>query len=247
MRILFTAIVVCASLTSLLDAQSSAPTPAGDQAAPPTLPAAPAPATANSNPFVNLSAPVPAFNYGTSTVGQNQPSILFGEKGIRFRPGGSSGMDTFQPTPNFGNFNGSSEFNPFGGSAIDGRQGSFGPPFPASYGPTRIAGGPFGSAPAAQPSLNQMMRRSFSLPFSSSSSSFHFSYLDTLRPGGTLGDLGHPTAAAMFTTSDLGNGVFLSAGTGYGIRSTAGAPAASLGNEGGPKHSGTAVNVKLSF
>jgi len=109
----------------------------------------------------------------------------------------------------------------------------------------------FDSAPLALPSLNQLMRGSFNLPFSSSSglpsSSLRFTYQDTLRSGGVFGDPVHPNSSAMFTTSDLGNGVFLSAGTGYGIRSTAGAPAASLGNESGPKHSGTAVNLKLSF
>ncbi len=86
---------------------------------------------------------------------------------------------------------------------------------------------------SALPSLNQLMRGSFNLPFSSSSglpsSSLRFTYQDTLRSGGVFGDPVHPNSSAMFTTSDLGNGVFLSAGTGYGIRSTAGAPAASLG------------------
>jgi hypothetical protein len=175
-------------------------------------------------------------------------------------------MDPFQPSPNFGNFNGSTGggfkrdsdgsgagrpsaggFNQMGSSGMNGRLGSFGTLFPASDGPTSSAGGSFGTAPAALPSLNQLMRGSLNLPLSSSSSSFRFTYQDTLRPGGTPGDLGRSTASAIFTTSDLGNGVFLSAGTGYGARSTAGAPPAGLGSEGGPKHSGTAVNLKLSF
>jgi hypothetical protein len=136
-----------------------------------------------------------------------------------------------------------------GGSVMNGRQGNFAPLFPASDGLTRGAGGSFGSAPATLPSLNQLMRGSFNLPFSSSSSSYRFTYQDALRPGGTLGDLGHPTASAMFTTSDLGNGVFLSAGTGYGARSMAGAPAAGLGNgtAGEHKPSGPSVNLRLSF
>jgi hypothetical protein len=93
------------------------------------------------------------------------------------------------------------------------------------------------------------MRGSFNLPFSSSSSGYRFTYRDALRPSGTLGDLGHPTASAIFTTSDLGNGVFLSAGTGYGARSMAGAPAAGLGNgtAGEHKPSGPSVNLRLSF
>jgi hypothetical protein len=187
-------------------------------------------------------------------------------------------IDPFQPSPNFGNFSGftgsggigfggSADAGGFGagrqslggfnqmggsgmgGSGMGGRQGNFPPLFPATDGPTRLAGGPFGTAPSDLPSLNQLMRGSFNLPVSSSSSNFRFSYMDALRPGGTLGDLGHPTASAMFTTSDLGNGVFLSAGTGYGTRSTAGAPAAGFGTgtAGEHKQSGPSVNLKLSF
>lgn len=271
----FAAILVLALSASLLPAQSSSPTPPAGQAAPAALPAAPPPAAAAPNPFAYPSAPVPSLDLGIPAFGQNLPGISSAEGSTRTRPGSRSAanpyeprIDSFQPTPNFGSFTGGggigfsgsadagnfSEgrqsmggFNPMGGTGMGGRQGNFPPLFPATGDRTRNAGGPFGAAPATLPSLNQMMRGSFNLPFSSSSGSFRFSYLDTLRPGGTLGDLGHPAAPAMFSTSDLGNGVFLSAGTGYGIRSTAGAPAASLGNESGPKHSGTAVNLKLSF
>jgi hypothetical protein len=165
-------------------------------------------------------------------------------------------MDPFQPS--LGNFAGSTGgagrqsvggFNQMGGSGMNGRQVNFAPLFPESDGPSRGAGGAFGSAPATLPSLNQLMRGSFNLPFSSSSSSFRFTYQDKLRPGGTLGDLTRPTASAIFTSSDLGNGVFLSAGTGDGARSMAGAPAAGLGNgtAGEHKPSGPSVNLRLSF
>ena len=257
---MFTAIV-CAGLASHLLGQSSAPTPAVDQAASATLPAAPSPAARTANPFAARSAPVPALDSGNPGFGQNQPPMS--DPSTRSRRGSRSGidpfqpgLDPFQPSPNFGTFAGATGsagqpsiggFNQIGGSGRIGIQSNFGPLFPASDGPGRGVGGPFGSAPAAPPSLNQLMRESFSLPFTSSPKNFRFTYLDTLRPGGPLGDLGRPNTSAMFTTSDLGNGVFLSAGTGYGIRSAAGAPAAAFGTEGGPKHSGTAVNLKLSF
>jgi hypothetical protein len=179
------------------------------------------------------------------------------------------GLDSFQPSLSFGNFAGSTGsglaaggefggsrtspggFKRMGGAGIGGRQDNLAPLFPLSNGPAPAPYGSFGSAPLALPSLNQLMRGSFSLPFGSSAGlppgSLRFTYQGSLRPGGAFSDPGHPNPSAMFTTSDLGNGVFLSAGTGYGIRSTAGAPAASLGNEGGQKHSGTAVNLKLSF
>jgi hypothetical protein len=129
--------------------------------------------------------------------------------------------------------------NPFGSPAT-GRSGAAGPLFPE--------GGTYGAAPSVLPSLNQLMRGSFALPLSSPSSSFRFTYQDALRPNGSFNDLAHPSASAMFSTSDLGNGMFLSAGTTYGSHAGAGAPAASIGsNNNGQKHSGPSVALKLSF
>ena len=277
--ILLLAFLVCCGSVSLLHAQNSAPAPSADQTALPALPAAPSPAPAASNPFLTPAAPVPALDSAPSAFGQDQnqpqPPVSSGNAGMHSgrgtrSQGDGSMMDPFQPSPNFGNYAGSASsgigfngggagfgggrqslggFNQMGGSAMGGRQGNFPPLFPATDGPTRSAGGPFGTAPVELPSLNQLMRGSFNLPFSSSSSSFRFSYMDALRPGGALSDVGHPTASAMFTTSDLGNGVFLSAGTGYGTRSTAGASAAGIGTgpAGDHKQSGPSVNLKLSF
>ena len=178
-------------------------------------------------------------------------------------------MDSFQPSANFGIFAGPAGsgmgfngpggfdagrqrvggFNPLGGSGMSERPGNLAPLFPAGGGSTGGASGAFGAGPFSVPSLNQLMRGSVNLPLSSSSSAFRFSYQEALRPGGTPSDFGRPSASALFTTSDLGNGMFLSAGTGSGNRSMAGAPAAGLGNGtvGGPKHSGPSVNLKLSF
>jgi hypothetical protein len=109
--------------------------------------------------------------------------------------------------------------------------------------------GHLGGTSTALPSFNDLVRGSSSLHMNSSLGKLSLADKDAFRPLGNLGDPGLPSASALFTSSDLGNGVFLSAGTGYGSRSVPGAPAASIGNSasGGAKHSGTAVNLKLSF
>jgi hypothetical protein len=132
-------------------------------------------------------------------------------------------LDPFEPGPNFGNFSGSSgggmgftgtgsngtgRFGErragAGGMGMGGRQGASGPLFPDGGG---IAGGSnslFGPAPSAMPSLNQLMRGSFNVPFSSSTSSLRFAYQDVLRLGGNPGELARPSTSMMFSTSDLG-------------------------------------------
>jgi hypothetical protein len=106
-----------------------------------------------------------------------------------------------------------------------------------------------GAASTALPSFNELVRGSSSLHMNSPLGKLSLADKDRFRPIGNLGDPGLPSASALFTSSDLGNGVFLSAGTGYGSRSVPGAPAASIGNSAssGAKHSGTALNLKLSF
>ena len=178
-------------------------------------------------------------------------------------------LDPFQPGPNFGNFSGTpgsgmnaggnggpgrgrrgmsqdgSAMSGFGmGGAGRGGAGMGGPVFPASDGPAR---GSYSALPTL-PSLNQMMRGSYMLPLNSGASRLRFNFQDQMRPGANLNDLTRPTASAMFSTSDLGNGMFLSAGTSYG-RMNAGAPAAGLGSNlsGEGKHSGPSLAIKLSF
>jgi hypothetical protein len=177
----------------------------------------------------------------------------------------------FEPGPGFGNFGGagsnggsamrmgagrqaSGGSNPFGAVNMGGRPDNLGSPFQkwSSLTPGLAGGanGLFGAAPGASPSLNQLMRGKLSLPLNTSYGAFRFSYRDNLLgPGGNLGDLGRPSASAMFRTSDLGNGMYLSAGAMSGSRSMAGAPAAGLGGSqsGGEKHSGTSVAIRLSF
>jgi hypothetical protein len=176
-------------------------------------------------------------------------------------------VDPFQPIPSFGNlggspgsgvgFNGAGRLgagwqgmdgsSPFGGSGIGGRQGNRAPLFPTGSASASDGGRQFDASPFALPSLNQLMRESFNLPSGSSSSSFKFSYQDALRPYGTSGDPGRPSASALFSTSDLGNGMVLSAG--YGSHPIGGAAASGLGSgaTGNQKHSGPSVNLRLSF
>jgi hypothetical protein len=53
------------------------------------------------------------------------------------------------------------------------------------------------------------------------------------------------SGSATFGTSSLGNGMFLSAGSSYGMRSTAGSAGSAA--PGGPKHSSSTVGLKLTF
>jgi len=144
--------------------------------------------------------------------------------------------------------------NPFGAVSMGGRSDNLGPLFPMSGNLTPgLANGAnrlFGATPGAVPSLNQLMRGNLSLPLNASYGSFRLSYRDNLfGPGGSAGVPGRSASSAMFSTSDLGNGMYLSAGSMYGSRPMAGAPAAGLGGiqSGGAKHSGTSLAIKLSF
>ena len=264
-RILVLAFLVGAGWATMAHAQSS--TPDTLQTVPATLPDDPPPAPGSST----ANTAQPAQDSGTSDVvqdrSQKRARPLSGGKGEDASQWNRSMLDPFEPGPGFGKFadspsgenglNGPNGMGAFGGRQDSGGPNSFGgsgtgerknggprPLFPLVGG----ANGSFGGAPLALPSLNQLMRGSFNLPVSSSSNAFRLSYQDSLRPRGSLGDLERPSASAMFTTSDLGNGIFLSAGTTYGSH-MAGAPAATLGNgsAGGPKHPGPGVAIKLSF
>jgi hypothetical protein len=110
--------------------------------------------------------------------------------------------------------------------------------------------GSFGSG--APPNFNQLTRASFAVPFSSSVGTFKLTFRDRMVPGanGTGANFGQGTAGAMFSTTNLGNGMFFSAGTNFGKGSMAGAPPGGFGSNmgaAGPKHSGPAVTLKLSF
>jgi hypothetical protein len=93
-------------------------------------------------------------------------------------------------------------------------------------------------------SLNQLMRGKNTLR----AATIRSTYRDALRADENLNQSSPFVPSAIFTTSDLGNGVFLSAGANTGGRSNVGAPAASLGNgAAGARHSGPSLGIKLSF
>ena len=264
-------LLICVASIALLQAQTSAPSAnsgtTAPAASPSTSPAHTAPALAG--PSALPPFPISGFGAGTAGFGQNsvqsqyQPADPFGRGSFNPRQWNGPTRDPFQPGPSFDSYSGSSGSamgfsraggfgmglqgswgsNPFAGFGMGGRQSGAAPLFPAGS-----AFSPYGTAPLALPSLNQFLRGSFSLPFDSAPGSFRLSYRDPLRPGVNFGDLARPSTSLMFSTPDLGNGVFLSAGTGL-RHSVAGAPAAGLGSSssGDAKHSGPSVAVKLSF
>jgi hypothetical protein len=92
------------------------------------------------------------------------------------------------------------------------------------------------------------MRTRLIFPLNSATGSFGLYSKEMLKPVPDFGEFARPYGSMVFSTSDLGNGMFLSAGTGFG-HNAAGAPAAALGNStsGDAKHSGSSVALKLSF
>jgi hypothetical protein len=271
------AMLLGAGSFSLLRGQSAARTTDSGTTNPGTttaLPAAPAPIATDSTSSPNAARPIPDSNSVTAAfnLDQNPPPASSGAAGVNSREWSRSMLDPFQPGPNFGNFssspsgmglNGSAGFGGsrqraggfspmngagMGGLGLGGRQGTAGPLFPNGAGMAAGSNGFFAPASLTTPSLNQLMHGRFNLPLSSSTSSLRFVYQNALRPGGNPGELGRPSTSMMFSTSDLGNGVYFSAGTSYG-HSMAGAPAAALGSNASPegKHSGPSVALKLSF
>ena len=243
MRVVSLALIVCAASITL-------------QAQNEILPADPAPAAAAS-----ISAPAPGkpmtrFGVAASDFGQSgiQPFALPKGAGDNSPQWSRSMLDPFQPGPNFGNFTGSAgRFNRFGGTEMRGRQDNF-----RSFSQTDGSGRRYGSSgenstssasPLVLPSFNALMRTNRGQPLGPSLGTFKLSYREQLGPIRDVGDPGLPPGSTLFSSSDLGNGVFFSAGTGSGSRPAAGAAAASLGSAtaGGQKHSSPLVNLKLSF
>jgi len=249
------AIVLLIGSIALLQAQNADLAAPKVQNAPETLPAEPAASTAKPDAAVSA--------FGSYQRQIQLPSL----PGYGFDLGSRSFINPFQPAVSFGSLSGSTgsalnfnlDLNRKGGVGTT-RQGatSFNQLDSFSMGrsqvdpailfpPLSVTGGLFGVTP--QPSLNQLMRASFNLPLSSASNSpFRFQYSSVLMPSGGLNDLAHPYGSLLYTSSDLGNGVFLSAGTYNSGHSMAGSPAVPLGSgSGAPKHSASGVAIKLSF
>jgi hypothetical protein len=237
MRFLFVALIACATSIAL-QGQTEVRTPALDLSVPAILPADPVPA---------FGAPIDAPYPVKPTTGLGGAAIDFGQP--RFQPFGLSKgsddsspkwsrsmLDPFQPGPNFGKFAaGASTSNRFGGS---GRRG-------ISSGENSA----FSASPLALPSFNALMHTNRGQALSPSLGTFKLPYRELFKPGRDSGDPALFPGSTLFSSSDLGNGVFFSAGTGSGSRPVAGAPAASLGNgtAAGQKHPSPLVNLKLSF
>jgi hypothetical protein len=253
------------------------PTDQSARAALPNDPAAEVSSAASGVPANGLDSAAPTFGQDPDQNQTSTANAVPSSRG-RFRQASGSGEDSFRPNSGFGNLNGvdpsnvglnfasgtaighpfSGGRNPFGGAGFTHpgfgvRSVNAAPLFPRGNGPMNGAAGgalnPFGIAPVGLPSLNQLLRGNLAMPLSSSSSAFRFSYQNALRPGGSLSELGRPSGSILFRSSDLGNGIFFSAGTGYGSRTSPDAPSSSSGwtNTPGAKHSGPAVNLKLSF
>jgi hypothetical protein len=259
--------------------QRTAGQPIGQSApaALPSDPAAAVSGAAFEVPASGLNSAGPTFGQDSDQNQTTTANAVPGSRG-RFRQASRSGENSFRLNSGFGNLNGvepssmglnftsgtaigqqsSGGFNPIGGAGFTHagfgvRSANAAPLFPRSNGPMNGAAGgalsPFGIAPVGLPSLNQLLRGNLAMPLSTSSSAFRFSYQDAPRPGASPSGLGRPSGSILFSSSDLGNGIFFSAGTGYGSRTTPDAPSSSFGltNTPGAKHSGPAVNLKLSF
>jgi hypothetical protein len=250
-RIAAFALLACAGAIAPVHGQNAAPVSPQVQKAPRALPTAPSASAAN--PDVPVSA-FTSYQRQAQFTTQPESSIDLGNRSF---------INPFQAPVNFGDpsrarasalrfdvpssfgsgrqtADGFNQFNSFTMGIRPGRPGTL-------FSSSSMALSPFGTTPL--PSLNQLMHGTFNLPLSpSSSSALRFQYSAMLTPAGSLTDLARPYGSVLFTTSDLGNGMFLSAGTYNSGHSMAGAPAASLGNgTGAPKHSASGVAIKLSF
>jgi hypothetical protein len=258
--------------------QQTAGEPTG-QSAPLALPSDPAAISGArlEVPARGLNSAAPGVGQDSDQSQTTKANAVAGSR-ARFWPSSGSGENSFPANSSLGNPNGvapgsmglnftsgtaigqrfSGGFNPIGGAGFahagfGGRSANAAPLFsPGNGSMNRTASGalsPSGIAPVGLPSLNQLLRGNLAMPLSSSSSAFRISYRDALRPGGRPSELGRGSGSILFSSSDLGNGIFFSAGTGYGSRTASEAPSSSFGLTNAPaaKHSGPALNLKLSF
>ena len=202
------------------------------------LPSAPEAAVAQRHTSVPATAATAnsrtAWQWNQPPVDPFQPNLAIGNDSRVFSAGLEAGSARgFNP----GHI-GQVGFNPLGGRGAGDWQGG------VSMRDSTILLGPELSSP---PSLNQLMRGSWNKPLDASAGTSRLSFRAPLMPGATFGDLAHPPMTGLYSTTDLGNGMFLSAGTSFG-HSNAGAPAAVMGaNAAGAKHLGPSLGVKLSF
>jgi hypothetical protein len=234
------------------NASSAAPLPFGAPSVPNNVPA---------SLFKQASAEVPVFGYSaaafpfssrcsdfTTTQGSCDLYSPFAA-GAGFE----SSRSHFSGLASFGGGLQPAGFSPFAVTSLDVRKGGFASLFPVyaseSHDRSGMATEPFGAAQGTPPPLSQFMRGSIKLPVASSFSNFRPSSRDSFSFGSIApgSEVGRAPGSAMFTTPDLGGGMFLSAGTSSGGR-PAGAPLNPLGNAtGGSKRPGPSLAIKLSF
>jgi len=205
----------------------------GQNGTPAALPAAPEAPSAQVRTSAPMRTPAPkarnSWQWNQSPLDPIQPNLAFGvgsrvassSFGANYARGFSAGQKDMDG------------FNPLGGPRTAGWPGGV---FMQDFSNL------FETTPASSPSLYLLMRGNLTAPLNTSGGKSRFTFQEALRPGT---DLNHPPAPGLYTTTGLGNGVFLSAGTNLG-RSNAGAPAAGA-NAAAGKHSGTSLGVKLSF
>jgi hypothetical protein len=137
-------------------------------------------------------------------------------------------------------------FDQFSGRGLGGSQVNFPSLFPAAG--TLPRSQTSGIALGTLPKFDARISSAFALPLNSGADTFRLSYRDMLGDGknAMVGNSETGSGSAIFGTSNLGNGVFLSAGSSVGSRSAGGSAA---GNSAltGQKHSGPSVGLKLSF
>jgi hypothetical protein len=219
---------------------------------------------ATGAPLFNASAfsAAPAAAQRTRSFGMFQTPSTAPARDLSFKPlAWNRGLlEPSQPAIGFGSFGslaaGSIGFYGIGrqqGGGFNGlTSGGMGSPqgnlpslFPATGTLPRAQA--FGTAQGIPPRFDARVAGSLTLPLNSSAGTFRMSYRDVFSGERNVTGTNFATGSgsATFGTSNLGNGMFLSAGTSYGSRSMAGS---TVGNApGGQKHSGPSVGLRLTF
>jgi hypothetical protein len=207
---------------------------------------------------------IPDTGMGNRSIGQPQTSSTAVARDLTFGLPVWNRSSSGPPQPPSQLWIGTAQFGGFAAGSIAGtgrqqgggfdqfaRRGLSGPQvnFPSLFPGTGILQrNQFGGTVPGTPRFDARIVTSFALPSSSAAGTIRMSYRDMFSDERkTLG--GNPGAgsgSAMFGTSNLGNGMFLSAGSSYGSRSTAGSAS---GNSplAGQKHSGPSVGLRLTF
>ena len=228
-RVFWVALAGFVACISSVQAQNPAPAP---------LPSPPEAPFAQPRASVPVAAPTAnarnSWQWSQSPLDPIKSSLAIGSDSTAF-PAGlcASSARGFNPGQM-----GPGGVHPIGGGSSGGWQGAI------SMRNSNIL---FGPAHANPPSLNQLMRGSWNQPLDASSGNSRLSFEAPFRPGAILGGLAHPPTTGLYSTTDLGNGMFLSAGTSFGHSNADAPPAVMGGNAAGARHSGPSLGVKLSF